>query len=355
MHTKLNPISHANIPTPSKPWRLTALAAAMGALLGVAHVDANALALGRITSLSSLGEPLVASIEVPDINDEERASLKASLASPDAFRIAGMEYNPALASAQITLVRRDNGSNHLLVRSDKVVTDPFINLVINANWSTGRIVRNYTLLLDPPAVRQSEAAAVTAPIAVLPAPAPQAAPMPAPAAIATPATATPARAELPAAAASQAPAAVAMPKAPAATKPTVAVLKAPSKNSGDQIKVGNGDTAGKIAANNLLGNVSLEQMLVAMLRGNPQAFAGNNINRLKAGAILDMPTEAEAAATSANEAQQSVVAQSKDFNSFRRKLAESAPALASKSTDRVASGKIEAKVEDQKAAAVTPD
>ncbi len=355
MHTKLNPISHADIPTPSKPWRLTALAAAMGALLGVAHVDANALALGRITSLSSLGEPLVASIEVPDINDEERASLKASLASPDAFRIAGMEYNPALASAQITLVRRDNGSNHLLVRSDKVVTDPFINLVINANWSTGRIVRNYTLLLDPPAVRQSEAAAVTAPIAVLPAPAPQAAPMPAPAAIATPATATPARAALPAAAASQAPAAVAMPKAPAATKPTVAVLKAPSKNSGDQIKVGNGDTAGKIAANNLLGNVSLEQMLVAMLRGNPQAFAGNNINRLKAGAILDMPTEAEAAATSANEAQQSVVAQSKDFNSFRRKLAESAPALASKSTDRVASGKIEAKVEDQKAAAVTPD
>jgi pilus assembly protein FimV len=159
----------------------------------------------------------------------------------------------------------------------------------------------------------------------------------------------------PAAPASTAPASVAMPKAAAISKPAVTSQKAPTSNTGEQVKVGNGDTAGKIAANNLPGNVSLEQMLVAMLRGNPQAFIGNNINRLKAGAILDLPTEAEATAISANEAKQSVVAQSKDFNGFRRKLAENAPALASKSTDRVAGGKIEAKVEDQKAVAVTPD
>jgi pilus assembly protein FimV len=358
MHTNLNSNSAAHLQTANNSWRLTALAAAMGALLSVAHVDANALALGRITSLSSLGEPLVAGIDVPDINDEERASLKATLASPDAFRIAGMEYNPALASAQITLIRRDNGSSYLLVRSEKVVTDPFVNLVINANWSNGRIVRNYTLLLDPPAAKQTETAAVTAPIAVLQAPAPQVV-APAPAAVAAPAVSTPVatapvRAQTPAAP-SPAPARVAMPKAAVTAKPSVAVQKAPSNNSGEQVKVSNGDTAGKIAANNLLGNVSLEQMLAAMLRGNPQAFIGNNINRLKAGAILDLPTEAEAAAISASEAKQSVVAQSKDFNSFRRKLAESAPALASKSTDRVASGKIEAKVEDQKAVAVTPD
>jgi pilus assembly protein FimV len=359
MHTKLNSISQVNLPVSSKPWRLTALAAAMGAFLSVAHVDASALALGRITSLSSLGEPLVAGIDVPDINDEERASLKASLASPDAFRIAGMEYNPALASTQITLVRRDNGSSYLLLKSDKIVTDPFVNLVVNANWSTGRIVRNYTLLLDPPAVKQSEAAAVTAPIAVLPAPALQAlAPTPAPAAVVTapaaPVTSAPTRAQTPATP-SPAPIVVAMPKAPVAAKTTIAAQKMPSSNSGEQIKASNGDTAGKIAANNLSGNVSLEQMLVAMLRGNPQAFVGNNINRLKAGAILDLPTEAEASAMSTKEAKQSLVAQSKDFNNFRRKLAESAPALASKATNRVASGKIEAKVEDQKTAAATPD
>jgi pilus assembly protein FimV len=331
----------------------------MGALLSVVHIDASALALGRITALSALGEPLVAGIDVPDINDEERASLKATLASPDAFRIAGMEYNPALASAQITLVRRDNGSSYLLVRSDKVVTDPFVNLVINANWSTGRVVRNYTLLLDPPAAKQAEAAAVSAPVAVLPAPAQQVTPTPTP--IPSPAAqpVTPARVEAPVASApSFAPSAVAMPKAPTSNitaKPSVALQKAPTNNSGEQVKVNNGDTAGKIASNNLPGNVSLEQVLAAMLRGNPQAFIGNNINRLKAGAILDLPTEAEANAISASEAKRTIVAQSKDFNSFRRKLAESAPALASKSTNRVASGKIEAKVEDQKTAAATPD
>lgn len=351
MHTKLNSISPAHLQTPSKTWRLTALAAAMGALLSVAHVDANALALGRITAMSNLGEPLVASIEIPDINAEEMASLKATLASPEAFRIAGIEYNPALSNAQITLTRRENGSAQLLIRSDKIVTDPFLNLVVNANWSTGRIVRNYTLLLDPPAAKQSEAA-ISAPIATLPAPVPTPAPQAA-APVQAPVQA-PAPSPAPVASASVA-APVAMPKAAVAAKPSAAAAKAPTTNSGAQVKVSNGDTAGKIAGNNLPANVSLDQMLAAMLRGNPQAFTSNNINRLKAGAILDLPTEAQAAAISANEARQSLVAQSKDFNNFRRKLAESAPALASKTTDRAASGKIEAKVDDQKAAAVTPD
>ena len=351
MHTKLNSISHANLPSPSKTWRLTALAAAMGALLSIAHVDTYALALGRITAMSNLGEPLVASIEIPDINAEEMASLKAALASPEAFRIAGMEYNPALSNAQVTMTRRENGSSQLLIRSDKIVTDPFLNLVVNVNWSTGRIVRNYTLLLDPPAAKQSETA-INAPIATLPAPVPTPAPQAA-APVQAPVQA-PAPSPAPVASASVA-APVAMPKAAVAAKPIAVAAKAPTTNSGEQVKVSNGDTAGKIAANNLPANVSLDQMLAAMLRGNPQAFTGNNVNRLKTGAILDLPTEAQAAAISASEARQSLVAQSKDFNNFRRKLAESAPALASKTTDRAASGKIEAKVDDQKAAAVTPD
>lgn len=334
------------------------MTAALGALLGIMHVDANALALGRITALSSLGEPLVAGIEVPDINAEEAASLKATLASPDAFRAAGMEYNPALANAQITLNKRANGSSYLLVRSDKVVTDPFLNLVVNANWSNGRIVRNYTLLLDPPAPKQSET--VTAPIAALPTPtpAPPPAPVPAPAVVTAPIPA-PAVVAPPVTSAAPAPAVAARPAPPPAPvampKAVTQKASASASNTGAQVKVAVGDTAGKIAANNLPANVSLDQMLVALLRGNPQAFIGNNVNRLKAGAVLDLPTEDEAAAVSTREARQSLVAQSKDFNNFRRKLAENAPTLASKTTDRVASGKIEAKVEDKKAAAVTPD
>ena len=358
MHIKLTSSTRTQLQTTGSSWRVTAMAAALGALLSIAHVDANALALGRITALSSLGEPLVAGIEVPDINAEEAASLKATLASPEAFRAAGMEYNPALANAQITLNKRANGSSYLLVRSDKVVTDPFLNLVVNANWANGRIVRNYTLLLDPPAPKQAET--VTAPIAALPAPTPSPAPSPVPApapAVITSPSPAPAVVAAPVTEPTPAPAAVARPApAPApVAMPKAAAQRANASNTGEQVKVAAGDTAGKIAANNLPANVSLDQMLVALLRGNPQAFIGNNINRLKAGTVLDLPTEAEAAAISAREARQNMVAQSKDFNNFRRKLAENAPAMASKATDRVATGKIEAKVDDKKAAVVTPD
>ncbi len=308
--------------------------AALGILLSTAHLTAHALALGPVTPLSALGEPLVAGISVPEISPEEFASLKVTLATPEAFAAAGMDYNAALASAQFTLHRRPDGTTYLLLRSDKMVTDPFVNLVVSATWAGGRVVRNYTLLIDPPAARQNEANTITAPLAAT-----------TPALKSAPLTQTP----------------VIAPRPIAEVKPTlVQTAKQPatavaSKNSGDQIKVSAGSTAGKIAADNLPANVSLDQMLIALLRGNPDAFIGNNINRLKAGAVLSLPTNEEALATPANTARQTILAQSRDFNNFRRKLAESAPSIASKEPDRQAGGKIEAKVEDRKTASVAPD
>jgi pilus assembly protein FimV len=359
MHNKLNPSSRNQLQPTAASLRVTAISAALGVLLSMVHVDASALAMGRITSLSSLGEPLVAGIEIPDINAEEAASLKATLASPEAFRAAGLEYNTAMGNVEITLNKRANGSSYLLLRSDKVVSDPFLNLVVNANWSTGRITRNYTLLLDPPESKQSEAAALANPISALPAPSPAPSPAPAraPAPVSAPAPAVTSSA--PAVLSAPAPSTpVAMPRSTAA-KPSTAVTRPQAAtqtvNSGEQIKVAAGETAGRIAAKNLPANVSLDQMLVAMLRGNPQAFIGGNVNRLKAGAILDLPTEYDASAITTTEARQSLRAQSRDFNNFRKKLAENAPTMASKATDRVASGNIEAKVEDKKAPAATPD
>ena len=354
MQIKSSPTSHATTSRPRLSWRTTAITAALGVLLSTAHLNANALALGALTSLSSLGEPFAAGIAIPEITPEEFSSLKITLGSPEAFKNAGMEYNPALSSVQISVNRRPDGTSYVLLRSDKAVTDPFVNLVINATWANGRIARNYTLLLDPPATRTSEAPAITAPIATLPAPRPVA-PAPAPVVAAAPAT-TPAATPTPAPAAANnalAPAPVAA--TPAATPTQAVAAKAPAKNSGEQVKVSSGDTAGKIAANNKPANVSLDQMLVAMLRGNPDAFIGNNVNRIKAGAILALPSEEEAKAVSESAARQSVIAQSKDFNNFRRKLAENAPSVASKTPDRQAGGKVEAKVEDRKTAVATPD
>ncbi|HEY5972743.1 MAG TPA: hypothetical protein VIT22_12425, partial [Pseudoxanthomonas sp.] len=85
----------AGKPMEKPHWRATALAVATAVLFGVSASDAHALALGRITVQSAIGEPLRAEIEIPEINAEELASLRTTLASPEAFRTAGLDYNPA--------------------------------------------------------------------------------------------------------------------------------------------------------------------------------------------------------------------------------------------------------------------
>ena len=86
-----------------------------------------------------------------------------------------------------------------------------------------------------------------------------------------------------------------------------------------------GDTAGRIANSNRPSGVSLDQMLVAMMRANPDAFVGGNVNRLRAGAVLQIPDEVQAQTTPPAQARQIIAAQSRDFNEFRRRLATAAP------------------------------
>src|SRR3954454_668442 len=101
-------------------WRATALALATAVLLGVS-TNASALALGPVTVQSALGEPLRAEVDVPDINPEELASLRAGVATPAAFRSAGLEYNAALTGIRITLEKRPNGTYFLRLSSDRAI------------------------------------------------------------------------------------------------------------------------------------------------------------------------------------------------------------------------------------------
>ncbi|MEO7641131.1 MAG: FimV/HubP family polar landmark protein [Ramlibacter sp.] len=119
--------------------------------------------------------------------------------------------------------------------------------------------------------------------------------------------------------------------------------------------VQSGDTAGKIAATYKPATISLDQMLVALLRANPDAFSGGNVNRLKAGAVLEVPDAEQAAFTAAGEASQTVIAQSRDFNEFRRRLAEGSTPTVAATPNRSASGKVQTQVEDKKPAAAAPD
>ncbi|MFI5444774.1 FimV/HubP family polar landmark protein [Polaromonas sp. UC242_47] len=323
-----------------RPWRMGAVAAAIALLGSLATLPAHALGLGRITVQSALGEPLRAEIDIAEINAEEAASLRASVASADAFKAAGLEFSPAMANVQISLQRRPDGRSFLRLSSDRPVSEPFVDLILEARWASGRVVRDYTMLFDPPNLRQANAAPMPAPTApMVSRPAAPVASLPAaPAAPYSP----PVQAKAPAVAA-KAPAPRALPadKAPAA--------------DGQKVTVKAGDTAGKLAAQHKPANVSLDQMLVALLNSNPDAFVGGNINRLKAGAVLDVPGADQAGAVSAGEAKQTILAQSKDFNEFRRKLAEGAPATQVASADRQAAGKVQAKVEDKAPAAATPD
>jgi len=314
-------------------WRATAAALATAALFGVASFDANALGLGRITVQSALGEPLRAEVDVVEITPEELASLRTSVASPEAFRAAGMDYSPVLANLEVTLKNRPDGRPFLLLTSQRPVNDPFIDLILETQWASGRIVRDYTMLFDPPQLRQNAAPATAQVVPVTPA-APRAQPSPV-----APKTTT----------GRSAPAI-----APSARAQGLAAGGTTDSSSGT-VTVQKGDSAGKIAAAHKPASVSLDQMLLALLQANPDAFSGGNVNRLKAGAVLQIPSAEQAEQAPAGEAARTIIAQSRDFNEFRRRLAEGAPTAAVPGSERQASGKVQAQVQEKSTTAPNAD
>src|SRR3954468_3917264 len=141
---------------PSRRWQATAVAFAAAALLSVPAFDAHALALGRVTVQSALGEPLRVDIDLPEISPDEVSSLRAVIASPTAFQSAGLEYNTALSNVQVTVQRRSDGRYFLRLTGDRPINDPFVDVVLETTWSSGCIRRDFTMLFDPPALRQGQ-------------------------------------------------------------------------------------------------------------------------------------------------------------------------------------------------------
>jgi len=288
--------------------------------------QAAALGLGRLTVQSALGETLRAEIDVTSLTPEESANLTARVAPPDAYRAAGVEYNAVLTGTRVTLERRPDGRPYLRVVSDRAVQEPFVDVILELSWTSGRLVREYTLLLDPPTRRAAAPAPATAPI--LSAPAPSAAPAP-----------------------ESRPAVTARPSAPAPA-PAAAPAPAPAPMADaaqtDEYQVRRGDTLYGIAARVQRPGASLDQMLVALYQANPQAFIGENMNRLRAGAVLSVPGAEQAQSVTPGEARQIIQAQSADFNAFRQRLASAAQQTAADEPSRQASGRVEAAVEDRR-------
>lgn len=321
-----------------QPWRKGVLASAVAIATCGVSLDAQALALGAITVRSALGEPLRAEIEVPQISSEEAATLKANIGSPEAFRAAGVDFPAALAGARVSLQRRASGQAYLRVTGERTVNEPFLSIVVEANWANGRVVRDYTLLVDPPGRGAPPPVSVTASQATAPPTsavvhAPRAAPLP-PVAAAD-AGSRPRRDIHPAEAPRQA---------------------VSSTGEGANVTVQRGDTAGSIARAHAIEGVSLDQMLVAMLRTNPDAFINGNVNLLRAGTVLQMPSVEQAGAITRQAARRAIVAQTRDFNAYRLGLAQRSGAtrVATAATGS-ASGGVQPEVRDSRAAAPSPD
>lgn len=321
---------------------LTAVATA--ALLMLFAGGASALSLGRLTVQSSLGEALRAEIDITNMSPDEAASLRTSLATPEAFRAAGVDFNPALANAQLTLARRPDGRAYIRITGDRAVSEPFVDVIVDFTWASGRLQRAYTLLIDPPVRPAPPPATATAPVMSPAQPSATPAAPPPVATAARPAAPPPPPASRPAA-----------PPAPAA-KPVPAPAPVASEGA-DSYRVRSGDTLSSIASSHARSGVSLDQMLVSLYRGNPQAFIDSNMNRLRSGVVLNLPDGNAAKEVSADEARKVIQAHSADFATFRQRLAGAAPSVKGAEPERQATGQVQAAVKDRKAdaSATSPD
>lgn len=467
--------------TKSYCWRKTAVALAAFTLLGFSTSNALALSLGSMTVRSALGEPLRAEIDITSITPEEINSFSIRVAPPDAFMTAGLEYNGVLKNTLATLQRRPNGGHYIRLSSSSPINEPYVDLILEANSSSGRVARDYPMLFDPPVRSQTATAAATAPVPVLaqvpsynypveqdsepypsypsypsqqsayPSAPPAAQPMqsaqsaspyripiiddsPRPLARSNAAAGDDLNARTisetsPAAGPSavgdstsysptssssasvgdamseefpdfsQIPlnanasdgraarqsggksgktttaAKRAKPRAVtrlrhstrpsiqtaaegegATATPATGLTAGPNASS---VVVKRGDTAAKIAESFKPANVSLDDMLAALVRSNPDAFINNDPNRVRAGAILKVPgTEGgtgNAIASGGTDATQSLKAESQNFDKYRRDLATQAPRTPTEDASRKAMGRIQTQIEEKNAIAAAPD
>lgn len=255
------------------------------------------LGLGEIEVDSFLNQPLKAEIEVVAFRPGEVDDLLVSLASRDAFRKAGLERASDLSDLRFKVEKSADGeSAKILVTTRKAVKEPFLNFLLEADWAKGRLLREFTILLDPPYFSQQEAPAPAAP-SPEPAPAPQAQVTPAPAAETdsyTPIVESPVAEPEPVTQQEEYIQPIAMEEAEAEQPDSsIPYVDDNAYLEGEEIVVQKGDTLWGIASRYNDGTYSMAQIMLALQATNPDAFGRDNINNLKVGAVLRAPQQFE--------------------------------------------------------------
>lgn len=256
--------------------RVRNLVLAIAAATALTSEMAYALGLGEVTLKSALNQPLVAEIELLDAKTLAPGEVVPVLASAEDFNRAGVDRQYFLTDLTFTPVLRPDGKSVIRVSSTKPVREPYLNFLIEVLWPSGRLLREYTLLLDPPLYSPEIAASVAPQL-------PVAAPI-----------------SRPTAAPRQAP------------RPAVPSISSSSSSSaalqGDQYKVTPNDTLWEVAERARQGG-TVHQTMLAIQDLNPDAFIGGNINRMKNGQVLRLPDAQQIGSRSQAEAIQQVAQQ----------------------------------------------
>lgn len=289
-------------------------------VLTILPISVLAAGLGQLNVLSALGEPLKADIELLSVSTSEMATLKARVAPASAYAAQGLARPASHNDIKVNIAKRSNGKKFLKLHSNQAITEPFLDMLIEVEWENGRILKEYTALLDPPGYdRDVIAAQVQAPEIK---------------SIDNKTTKV-----------------VGTTKAKQPSKKATKSAVATRKPAEDYL-TRRGDTLSKIAKRMKPEGVSLDQMLVGLVEANPEAFVGKNMNRLKVGKILQSPTAETLNAITQKQARKKVLTQTANWKKYRRKLAEmveSSVAEADSADTQASSGKIQTATEDQSA------
>jgi pilus assembly protein FimV len=275
-----------------------AIAAASALSSGMAH----ALGLGEVTLQSALNQPLIAEIELLEVRDLASNEVIPTLASPEAFNKAGVDRQYFLTDLKFTPVLKPNGKSVIRVTSSKPMREPYLNFLVEVLWPNGRLLREYTVLLDPP--------------------------------LYTPQSVTPAAAQLPVAVPAprvQAPA----PRPVTAARPVSPAAPAPKPLAGNEYKTTANDTLWEVAQRVRAGG-SVHQTMLAIQDLNPDAFIGGNINRLKSGQVLRLPDEQQVKSRTQSDAVAQVAEQNTAWREGRSVAASARQLDATKRTSAAA-------------------
>lgn len=284
-------------------------------------ISVFAAGLGQLNVSSGIGEPLRAEIELLSVSAAEKPSLTAKIAAEAAYAAQGLERPASHKDIDVQIAKSASGKDILKLKSNQPMTEPFLDMLVEVEWETGRIVREYTVLLDPPGYSNEVTATQ----------------------VKTPTIKSVSReAEKPTTVSSQ--------TTPSkSTSPTTNAITTQDALTEDYL-TRKGDTLSTIARRMKPEGVSLDQMLVGLYEANPEAFSGNNMNRLKVGKILQPPTEEALSAIDRREAAKEIKLQTVNWNEYRNKLAgivaDSTP-LDSEEETQSTSGKIKPATEDK--------